>query len=187
MARPTKPDTEKALSRFDIRLKNSAKARIKARAKETGFSMTDFFVSMALNGEVVVNDNRESVFELALIRQLQQVGQWLNKSFTHRANMTGDLPQALASCLRQVEQILDYVILTLKFHDEYLDFAKAEDEKNDRLRSYPPSISQDLGFQLSLLDNNLTQLHNIATIRDIYPRELAVCIKKLNSVLKGIS
>lgn len=186
MARRVK-DEQKYDSRLYIRCMSDQKARIQSKAEDLGFNTNTFVVNMALNGEVIVNDNSVSIFELGLIRQLQQVGQWLNKSFTHRANITGDLPNELWSCLREVEQLLDYVSLSLKFHGDYLDFAKAEDAKHNRERSYSPAISQGLAFQLYGLDNNLTQLNSIAMIRDIHPRELSACLKKVNILLNRIS
>ena len=186
MARPKKQDSDKHDSRLYIRCRGEQKARIQARAKKLELDTSSYVLQMSLNGEVVVNDNTISFFELAVIHQLQHVGRWLNKSFTHRANASGDLPNQLVSCLRELDRVLEYVILSLNFHEEYASSLKEEDKKRDRERSYPVAMHPKLAFQLYGIDNNLSQLRNIAELRKIRPYELYTCTEKIEALLERI-
>ena len=186
MARRTKGE-EKYNDRLYLRCMSEQKARIKTKATQSGLNTNSFALEMLLNGEVVVNDNSISFFELSLIHQLQSVGQWLNKSFTHRANITGDISNEISNCLREVERLLNYVSFSLKMYDEYVWFCKGEDSEEGKEYKYPLAIHPKLAFQLHGLDNNLTQLNNIAKLRDIRPRELSVCIEKVSILLNRIS
>lgn len=186
MARRTEGE-EAYNDRLYLRCMKAQKARIKTKAKAAGFSANSFVLKMALHGEVVVNDNSLSFFEQSLIHEFRRVGQWLNKSFTHRANITGDISNELSDCLRQVERLLNYVSFSMRLHDEYVSFCKEEDLEKDRAQNYPLAIHPKLAFQLYGLDNNLSQLNNIAILRDIRPHELSACLKKVTLLLNRIS
>ena len=194
MARPVKDASERLSKRLPhARCSEHDYAVVSANAKFAQMSLSKYVVRMARDGQVVVvrsdTQNDYLPFEKAFTYRLKnQTGKWLN-TLAHRANATGELPSALWDCLKEVEHLLDTLIFTMQM---YKDFAEkpSEQGRQDNVidnHSIQSTVSVAFVFQITAMKKNLTQLGNIAKVREIEPRELGACQRQVDQLLFLIS
>lgn len=190
MARPVKDIAERLSKRLPhARCTEHDYAVVSANAKFAQMSMSQYVLRMARDGQVVVvrsdTQNDYLPFEKAFTKRLKnQTGKWLN-SIAHRANATGEFPSALWDCLKEVEQVLDHLFFNMQVYKEFAESTTGQskgDNVNDN-HSVQSTASVEFVYQITAMKNNLTQLGNIAKVRQIEPLELWSCQKKVNELL----
>lgn len=191
MARPKKKASEKKTHRLPhMRCTSVEYQKLEQRVLELDISISEYVREMVFNGKVIIRksllqDNDLSFFEQSLIHQLKIVGRRLS-TFAHRANSSGDLPRELQPCLEELKGLLEHIICSVRFYDDYVDSLQEAHTKEDKERRYPNPIHPKLGFQIGRVGTNLLQLIRIGEVRDIRPRELWLCKEKTDILLNNI-
>jgi hypothetical protein len=108
MARKKQSEAERRECIMPMRCTEAERALIMARATSAGITASAYVRSMALTGQMVVQQSM--LPDYALVEQWRRVGVNLNQ-LTHLANAGKDLPRdELVRVLAQVEALLDYGI-----------------------------------------------------------------------------
>ena len=184
MARRKKND-KKYNDRLYLRCMSDQKSLIKTRSEDAGFdNVNSYILAMALDGQVIVNDNSIDFSAYMLIHRLREVGIELDK-LLHRANIHYELPGGLRTCLEKVKNLLVYTEHKIRFHDDYVRHLSEGNHKTEEWKGKTPAaIHPKLGFQINRLWNNINQFHVIAEQLNMYPHELAVCKNKAERLLE---
>ncbi len=108
MARPQKDTTAKQTRRLPIRCTEAEYTSIQTRAKDLGMSVSGYVRHMAINGEVIINENN-APFDFAFVNQLQKIGVNINQQ-TKKLHATDRLPPELRRLWTKLETTLDHII-----------------------------------------------------------------------------
>lgn len=104
MSRPNKDDNEKMSKVLPpIRCTEEEKSLIADKAKQTELSISEYVRRMALNGQIIIRQNR---VDFEAVTQLKKIGININQQ-TAKLNATGKLTFELLDLNKKLEALID--------------------------------------------------------------------------------